>query len=402
MIVNIEKGTAKGRVTAPPSKSMAHRNLICGALSNGSLIKNIADSQDIIATAECIGKLGAIITKNKSEVKIGGFDPYNIESVSINCRESGSTLRFLLPLCLLCDKEITLYGSGRLLERPMTVYEKLCKEKGIYFYQDGNCIKVKGKLSGGIYTVDSTVSSQFISGLLFALPLLKEDSVIKLTGMLQSESYLRMTLSTLEDFGIEFDATDINNIKIKGNQKYIARELTVEGDFSNSAFLHAFNLFGGEVTVNGLLKNSLQGDKVYLELFEKLNEGNPTISLADCPDLGPILFCVAAAKNGAVFTDTARLRIKESDRVACMVKELSKFGVKTEISDNSVKIFKGGLNKPIDVLYSHNDHRIAMSLSVLLSLTGGRIEDAQAVNKSFPEFFELLSDLGIKVKISEA
>lgn len=400
MTVTIEKGIAKGITVAPPSKSMAHRNLICGALSDSSVIYNLADSQDILATTQCLERLGAQIQKTEKGIKIGGVKPESVESVTLDCRESGSTLRFLLPLCLLCDKEITLVGSTRLLQRPMTVYEKLCKEKGISFYQDSECIKVKGKLKGGVYTVNGSVSSQFISGLMFALPLLKEDSVIKIVGELQSQSYLKLTLSSLKDFGIEIDATDIRNIKIRGNQRYSSREMTVEGDYSNAAFFEALNLLGGEVDVSGLCEESLQGDKVYKELFDKLQNENAVISLADCPDLGPILFTLAAANKGAYFTDTARLRIKESDRVVCMEKELEKFGVKMDIEENSVRVYPS-VKPPCEALFGHNDHRIVMSLSVLATATGGVIEDAQAVNKSLPDFFERLCDLGIKVKISE-
>lgn len=400
MTVTIEKGIARGTVCAPPSKSMAHRNLICGALSDSSVIYNLADSQDILATTQCLERLGAQIQKTEKGIKIGGVNLESAQSVTLDCRESGSTLRFLLPLCLLCDKEITLVGSTRLLERPMTVYEKLCKEKGISFYQDSECIKVKGKLKGGIYTVDGTVSSQFISGLMFALPLLKEDSVIKIVGELQSQSYLKLTISSLENFGIEIDATDIRNIKIRGNQCYSSREMTVEGDYSNAAFFEALNLLGGEVDVSGLCEESLQGDKVYKELFDKLQNENAVISLADCPDLGPVLFTLAAANKGAYFTDTARLRIKESDRVGCMEKELKKFGVKMDVEENSVRVYPS-VKPPCEALFGHNDHRIVMALSVLATLTGGVIEDAQAVSKSLPDFFKRLCNLGIKVKISE-
>ena len=331
MKVEITKGKAKGVMTAPPSKSMAHRNLICAALSGESSVSGVAFSQDILATLDCLSALGAKINQQGDKITLGGLDPYCAGKVTLNCRESGSTLRFMLPLCLLSGEEITLIGSGRLLKRPMTVYEQLCKEKGIAFYQDDNCIKVKGRLSGGDFYVDGSVSSQFISGLLFALPLLKEDSVINITGELQSESYLKLTLSSLENFGITVDSSNIRRIKIFGGQSYCSKNMTVEGDYSNSAFFEALNFLGSQVQIDGLLENSLQGDKVYLDLIPKLKEENAVISLADCPDLGPVLFALASAGKGAVFTDTARLRIKESDRVSCMEKELSKFGVKMEV-----------------------------------------------------------------------
>lgn len=402
MTVTIEKSRAKGTVIAPPSKSMAHRNLICGALSKQSEISGIAYSQDILATIDCLKALGTRVSEQGDKVVLGGIEPENIKSTVLNCRESGSTLRFILPLCLVCDEEITLKGAGRLMERPMTVYEELCKQKGISFYKDDKCIKVKGKLSGGEFTVDGGVSSQFISGLLFALPLLSRDSVINIAGELQSESYLKLTLASLNAFGINIDSSDIRHMKIPGNQKYICQNLRVEGDYSNSAFFEALNFLGGNVDITELCKESLQGDKVYLDILPKLKQDNAIISLADCPDLGPILFALAAVGNGALFTDTKRLRIKESDRVGCMEKELSKFGVKMDITDNSVRVYSSKLITPIEPLYGHNDHRIVMALSVLATVTGGVIEGAEAVSKSLPDFFNILKSLGIKVEINEA
>ncbi len=401
MRVEITKGKAQGTILAPPSKSMAHRNLICAALSGKSQVSGVAFSQDILATLDCLKALGVDIEEQGDKIVLGGLDPAASKSAVLNCRESGSTLRFMLPLCLLSGEEMTLIGSGRLMQRPMKIYEELCKEKGVSFYQDDKCIKVKGKLSGGEFNVDGSVSSQFISGLLFALPLLKEESVINIVGELQSESYLKLTLSSLAAFGIKIDSSNMRSIKIPGGQHYSSKNMTVEGDYSNAAFFEALNFLGGEVTVKGLSENSLQGDKVYLDLMPRLREENAKFSLSDCPDLGPILFALAAAGKGALFTDTARLRIKESDRVGCMEKELSKFGVKMDIEDNSVRVYGGELKIPTEPLFGHNDHRIVMALCVLATLVGGTIEGAQAVNKSLPDFFERLSSLKVKVKIYE-
>ena len=401
MTVTIEKGVARGRILAPPSKSLAHRNLICAALSEKSIISGIDFSQDILATLDCLKALGAKITREGSSVTIGGLKPQAAKSCELDCRESGSTLRFISPLCLLCNEEITLKGSGRLMERPMTVYEELFKEKGIHFYKDNSIIKAKGKLKGGIFKINANISSQFVSGLLFALPLAENDSIIMLDGNIESLSYIHLTLNALKEFGINIDSSDIRNIKIFGSQKYISKNVSVEGDYSNAAFFDALNFIGGSVKVEGLKEDSIQGDKVYKEIMPLLFKDNAKISLADCPDLGPILFCLAAIGNGAYFTDTKRLRIKESDRVLSMEEELNKFGVKMDIEENSVRVYSG-VKAPKTPLCSHNDHRIAMALSVLCTVTGGTITGAQAVSKSLPDFFERLSGLQIKVIKNEA
>lgn len=397
MNITIEKSTAVGTVFAPPSKSMAHRYLICAAFSEKSTVKNVEYSEDILATLDCLEALGTNIERCENTVTLGGLKE-KISSANLNCRESGSTLRFMLPISLIFANEVTFSGKGKLMERPMTVYEQLFNEKGIDFSKNDGVIKAGGELSPGVYTVDGGVSSQFISGLLFALPLLNGKSVINIVGELQSESYLKLTLSALEKFGIEIDYTDIRHIVIKGNSTYKNMDITVEGDYSNAAFFDAFNFLGGNVKIDGLMKESLQGDKVYYSMFEKLCRENATISLADCPDLAPILFVVAAANHGGYFTDTARLKIKESDRAECMKAELSKFGVKMEVYENSVRVYAGEIYPPKEPIDGHNDHRIVMANSVLLTKTGGSIRGAQAVNKSFPNFFELLIKVGIIVK----
>ena len=397
MKVVINKSRAVGTITAPPSKSMAHRNLLCAALSERSTVFNVEYSQDILATLDSLKALGANIEINGSTVNIGGFSPEKAKGTTFDCGESGSTLRFILPLCLLSGEEFILKGQGRLLQRPMIVYSDLCRDKGIFFEQTDEYIKVKGKLKGGVFTVDGGISSQFISGLLFALPLLKEDSVINIVGEIQSYSYLLLTFKSLTDFGIDVDYSDIRSIKIKGNQTYKNKSVTVEGDYSNAAFFEALNYIDSSVKVDGLDKNSLQGDKVYKELFDKLKNENATISVADCPDLAPILFVVAAVNHGATFTDTARLKIKESDRASAMKEELEKFGVMMDVKDNNVIVYPSEIKKPNINIYGHNDHRIVMSTAVLATKTGATIDGANAVSKSFPEFFEHLCSLKVAV-----
>lgn len=396
MIVKVEKSTAFGRISAPPSKSMAHRYLICGALSEGeSRISGIAFSQDILATLTCLEALGAKVKIEGNTVIIGGIDiNRKVKSNILFCNESGSTLRFLIPLCLLFDQKLLLTGSERLMNRSLSVYEKLCKEQNIPFIEGGNAVALKGRLSSGNYAVKGDISSQFISGLMFALPLLEDDSTIEIIGDLESGSYLGLTVKALADFGVRITRKDEHTIYIKGGQTYKKRDLTVEGDYSNAAFLDGFNLLGGNVVVKGLNENSAQGDRVYKEIFPLLQKGCPTIDISDCPDLGPVLMALAAALNGAEFTGTRRLKIKESDRAEAMKEELMKFGCRVDVLENSVTVKKCELKTPLVPLLGHNDHRIVMAISLLLTLTGGEIYGAEAVAKSYPDFLIDLKKLG--------
>lgn len=399
MIATIEKGTAYGRVEAPPSKSVSHRYLICGALSFGSVIENVAFSEDIKATLNCLGALGAEYEIDGSTVKIGGISPDKaVKCTELFCNESGSTLRFLIPLCLLFGQKITLKGTERLMSRSLAVYKEMCLSQGIEFTEDKESVTVCGKLTAGKYSIRGDVSSQFISGLMFALPLLGSDSIIDITGALESGSYLGMTVKALAEFGVRISRTDEHTIFIKGNQTYKPRTLRVEGDYSNAAFFEAFNSVGGNVAVAGLKKDTSQGDAVYRKLFGKLVRGCPEIDISDCPDLAPVLMAVAAANNGVKLIGTHRLKIKESDRGAAMAEELAKFGCNTEVWENEITVHPRALKTPELPLSGHNDHRIVMALSLLCSITGGSIYGAEAVNKSFPDYFRKLSSLGIKVE----
>ncbi len=400
MIVRISPSSAFGRVNAPPSKSMAHRLLICGALSKQSVISGVAFSKDIEATLSCLKALGAKIVIEGDTVTIGGIDiNKTAASQVLFCNESGSTLRFLIPLCLLFGQPFTLGGSQRLMERSLAVYDEICKSQGITFKQCATSLSLCGKLSAGKYTVRGDISSQFISGLMFALPLLQQDSIIEITGNLESASYLNLTVKALADFGVQITRYDERTFYIKGNQTYKGRELKVEGDYSNAAFFEAFNLIGGNVAVSNLSKISAQGDRVYKKMFSQIRDGAPTLDISDCPDLAPVLMASAALKNGAVFTGTHRLKIKESDRGAAMAEELSKFGCDIKVFENKIVVPKSELYSPKLPLSSHNDHRIAMALSVVASVYGGEIYGAEAVSKSFPDYFERLNSLGIKTEV---
>lgn len=399
----IKPSKAQGKVSAPPSKSLAHRSLICAALAKGqSTVTNVDYSQDILATLDCIKALGAQVECQGDKVKITGFDRGQTpKEITFNCRESGSTLRFFIPMGILFAQKSEFTGSKVLMTRPQSIYEDLCAKEGITFERQENKILIdtKGKtLQAGTYELAGNISSQFITGLLFVLPLLEGDSIIKLLPPVESRPYINLTLQAMSDFGVKAEWADQNTLKIKGGQKYQAREIAVEGDYSNAAFLEVFNTLGGKVEVQGLYDHSLQGDKVYKQMFEQLVGGCPTLDISDCPDLGPVLFVVAASHNGATFNGTKRLAIKESDRGKIMCEELAKFGIQSSRSENQIVIKSGRLEAPKSLLKGYNDHRIVMALSSLLTVTGGKVDDAHAVKKSFPGYFELIKNLGIQVE----
>ena len=390
MTVEIYAGKAKGSIKAPPSKSMSHRYLIAAALAKGiSKIEGIAYSEDVLATLDCLEALGIKTERDGNTVTVYG-GTVSAPQKPLFCRESGSTLRFLLPICWLFGKNAELAGSKRLMERPLSVYEAIAKEEGFSFSFEEGKIMTCGSLTAGDYHLDGSISSQFITGLLFALSAVSGTSRLFLSGKIESRSYIDLTIEALHAFGFRVDWQNSTVLIIEGAEGS-AREILVEGDYSNAAFFEALNCLGGCVQVEGLREDSLQGDRVYRLYFEKLKAGCPTLSLADCPDLGPVLFALAAALNGAEFVDTARLKIKESDRGAAMARELKKCGVPVLLEENRIVVSGGMLQKPKEVIEGHNDHRIVMAMAVLLTCVGGKIEGAEAVAKSMPDFFEKLS-----------
>ena len=399
MKLRINPSRARGRVSAPPSKSMAHRLLICAALCEGvSVVRGVSSCEDVLATLDCISSLGVSYERQGNDITVYGKDITKCQpSGALNCRESGSTLRFMIPIALLSGMTTLFSGAPSLMSRPMGVYEGLCRSQGLTYITDGSSISVKGKLTGGEYELVGNISSQFISGLLFALPLCEEDSKIKITTSIESKSYIDMTLKAISSFGIKAEWEDERTLSIKGGQKYSAREIAVEGDWSGTAFIEALNLFGGEVEIDGLDPESIQGDRVYRRFYEMLSLGVPTIHIGDCPDLGPVLFAVSSALCGGIFSGTRRLKIKESDRASAMAEELSKFGALVTVHEDAVVVYPADFHAPTEPLSGHNDHRIVMALSVLLTITGGEIEGAEVVNKSYPGFFEDLKSLGIEV-----
>lgn len=401
MKASIKPSQARGDIFAPSSKSAAHRLIISASLSEDkSVISGITKSEDVLATADCLRALGAVIEEDGGTFTVQGCDmTKNAPNGILFCRESGSTLRFLIPIASLSGAKVTMTGSEKLLSRPLSVYEKIYAERELLLKKIGSLLFVDGPLPSGEYKIPGNVSSQFISGLLFALPLTKEDSVIKIIPPFASKPYVDMTVDTLKKFGISVNFIDELTIKIPGNQRYSGINTSVEGDYSGSAFLEALNLFGSEVTVLGLDDNSKQGDKVYRELYRLLKNGTPEIDIENCPDLAPILFTVAAAYNGATFKSTARLKIKESDRAEAMARELRKFGADIQVFEDSVVIKKAKLHSPEEELLGHNDHRVVMSLAVLATKYGGIINDAEAVKKSYPDFFRDMKRTGIEVML---
>ena len=420
----IERGAASGIISAPPSKSYSHRALIAAGLAQGeSRIHGVLNSEDISATTDCLKLLGTKVTPEGADRQIRGVSE-KIEHMFENeknketplivpCRESGSTIRFFIPLFLLANRLVEFQGYGRLMERPMKIYEDICREQSLLFERTETGIQIRGPLRAGVFRVPGNISSQFITGLLFALPLLSEESRIELIPPVESRSYIRITLEVLRDFGIMV-REEGDTLIVPGSQQYRSREYTVEGDYSNAAFLGALGLVSelvetnqredlqekeSSIQITGLKENSLQGDKIYEKYLAMLKRGEGPVDLQDCPDLGPVLMAVAAAFHGGRFVNTARLKIKESDRGQVMAEELRKFGVSVQCMENEIIVEKGDLQKPETVLNGHNDHRIAMALSVLCTLTGGTIEGAECVKKSYPGFFEDMKKLGIGVEL---
>lgn len=399
MKVKILPSKTSGEVSAPPSKSFAHRYLIGSVLSRGKcVIKNIADSDDISATLSCIEQLGGSVTKDGNIVTVIPTNEKQIENAVFDCKESGSTLRFFIPVVLATGaKNCTFSGSERLLARGIKEYEKLFENSDVKIKSDEKSIEVNGTLSAGNYEISGEVSSQYTTGMLFALSVLDGKSTLKITGNAESRAYVDMTIKVLKDFGADITETEKNFFEINGKGRLSPGEFTVEGDWSNAAFLIALSRLVGTISVSGLNENSVQGDRFCTAAFDALDGENAEIDLKDCPDLAPILFSYAAYKNGGKFINTRRLRVKESDRANVMAEELKKFGANVKVYENSVEIEKTQLKPPIVPLCGHNDHRIVMALSVLAAVFGAEIDGAEAVNKSYPDFFRVIKKAGVNV-----
>lgn len=408
------------QIQIPPSKSMAHRAIICAALADGiSRITHIDYSVDILTTLEAMRQLGAKITKFDHEVEIQGIASFEqCNEAFVECNESGSTLRFLIPIFSLTGKRITFSGSERLLQRPQDIYAAMFQEQGLTLEQAKNNIVIEGSLKAQTYEVKGDVSSQFISGLCFSLPLLKQDSMIKILPPFESRSYVDLTLQMMKSYGVHVEFKDEFTIVIPGNQKYHATDMRVEADFSQCAFYAALGALQGPLDAVGLNSDSFQGDKQILPILrdmgcviEQVPDGyrfhqSPLkgccIDLNNCPDLGPILTVLASYASGSTtIINAGRLRIKESDRIAAMESELRKLGVDIQSTEDTIEIQGPSLWKSHEILSGHNDHRIVMALAIGATLAKQPcvIDDAQAIKKSYPRFFEDLKSLGIEVEV---
>ena len=410
----------KGEVKIPPSKSMAHRAIICAALSDGlCIIENIDYSDDIIATIDAMNSLGAKIVKHKDYIEVigaYGSDEKPQETRVIDCNESGSTLRFLVPISLLFKGSSKFIGRGNLGKRPLTTYYNIFERQGIeYSYEEGNLnLVINGELKAGTFEVEGNVSSQFITGLLFTLPLLKEDSKIIITTEMESKGYIDLTLRAMNDFGVEIINNNYREFIIKGNQKYNSRNYRVEGDYSQAAFFLCADSLGNDVLCKDLDLNSLQGDKEVIDILERMNvvfnandigvkgttNGELTNTIIDgsqCPDIIPVLTSVAALTKGTTeIINAGRLRIKECDRLTAVTSELNKLGAKIiEKEDGLVVTGVEKLQGGVEV-WSHKDHRIAMTLAIASTRCEEPIviKDYECIAKSYPNFFEDFKTLG--------
>ena len=407
-----------GVLAAPPSKSMAHRAVLCAALADGeSRLTGLAHSQDIDATLAAAAALGAQVEAGESWARIAGAAPLQAPAAPVDCCESGSTLRFLIPLAALTGRPVAFTGRGRLMQRPQSVYQELFASQGLRFEQEGDTLTVAGPLRPGCFSLAGDVSSQFISGLLFALPLLDGDSRLRLKPPVESRSYIEMTRAAQSRFGVSSAWLDEYTLAVPGGQAYRPRDMAIEGDWSQAAFPAALGVLAGDVTVTGLEPGTLQGDAVILDIlrrcggraeavpggvrFQKSALHGTKIDLADCPDLGPILMALGLLCEGeTVITNAGRLRLKESDRIAAMEQELRKLGGQIESDGGTVTVRRSALHAPAGPLWGHNDHRVVMSLTVLAAAAGlpVQIDGAEAVAKSWPGFFAAVRQLGVEVQ----
>lgn len=413
MNVRIKPSKLIGRVNAPSSKSFSHRMLIAAALAGGvSEISNISASEDIDATVGALAALGAKIFREGNTYTVMGIKTPAASAV-IDCRESGSTMRFIIPIAAALGCSCEFRGKGKLPERPITPYIRELGKNGAVITKTEGVMPfvMNGTLKGGDYVLEGDISSQFITGLLFALPLCSGNSVIRLASKLESKPYADMTVEALSRFGITIDESEDKDglpvYRIRGGQKYRSADVSVEGDYSQAAFYFAANALGSEIKVDNLSEKSVQGDKKILEIiggisYNKINDSGlrrlPAFSadVSDIPDLVPILAVLGCFTDGVSrITGAKRLKIKESNRLESIASALGNIGGKITVGDDSLEI------EPVDGFHSGvidgcNDHRIVMASAIASTMADGEITitGAEAVAKSYPDFWTDFASLG--------
>ena len=394
MKISIEKSKPCGTVSVPPSKSYSHRALICAALCSGSsVMENISTCGDVLQTAECLRNLGAEIEIANSRAVVRGL-PKNqiIKNAVLDCGESGSTFRFLLAISAMLGLNAEFKGSARLFERVYTSAAKFLTGNGCSFICGENSIQTQGVFANRNIIVDCTESSQLLSGALMALPLTAY--TLTVSGEVSSAPYIDITVDVIKTFGAAIASAD-GAFAAAG--AYKPCNYGVEGDWSSGAFLYALAALG-DVSLTGLNENSLQGDRACESIINGIVNGEiTTVDVNNTPDLFPVLAAVAALNGGCTFTGTQRLHAKESDRIAAVTHEFAKFGIPVLENGDSV-IVGAGASKPETELFSHNDHRIAMALTVLCTSLGGTINGIECTAKSLPEYFAVLDCLNINYR----
>lgn len=407
-----------GTVNVPPSKSDVHRAIICAAMANGvSRISPVALSNDIKATIGCIKALGADAVLENNVLTVDGTNMYKNKTALLDCGESGSTLRFFIPIAAVGNVNATFVGKGKLPQRPIGIFTEALPKAGTVCKTEGGLpLEIKGQLKSGIFEIPGNVSSQFITGLLLALPILEGDSEIVLTSPLESVGYIAMTIRTMKQFGVNIDTTE-SGWHIEGGQTYKSCNYTTDGDWSQAAFFMVLGAIGGKVTVKGVAKDSTQGDKKCAEILaefgakvtqrdnevtvEKGDLKAITIDASQIPDLVPVLsVCAAFAEGTTKIINAERLRIKECDRLKATAELLNNLGGKVkELSDGleitGVSSLKGGN------VNGYNDHRIVMSAAVCAARSDGDITAtfAMSINKSYPDFYIDYNSIGGKANV---
>lgn len=390
MDITIHPRNLRGTINAIPSKSEAHRIFICAAFSDQpTSIICPETNDDMEATASCLRALGAQIAKNLDGYQITPIQALP-KKATLDCGESGSTLRFMLPICAALGVETTFHLSGRLPYRPLSpLWEELERMGCQLSRPTEQTIFLRGKLHSGAFSIDGGVSSQFITGLLFAIALMTGNNTLSITGNIESKPYIDLTIQVLQTFGKKFDG-----IRFSDNASFHSPgEITVEGDWSNAAFFLAAKTLGNNIDITGLSHNSVQGDRAADMLTKQLKD-NITVCGKDIPDLIPILAVTAAARKGATFQNIGRLRLKESDRIAAVAEMLTALGAEVHVTDNEMTVFPAAFHGC--VIDSKNDHRIAMAAAIASTVASGPVTilNAQCVKKSYPQFWSEFTRLG--------